>query len=140
MPMKSRELSTRGQKVLLVELCDEEPFTTIGTTTYTYHIRGGVLRDVGPSIEDIVVHANGRNFSSVFKYKVIGQYSYDGETWTDFAADLLTQQTTSGAKIGSAYSTRTDFGLRIRFKVAVIDAGAKENGVLSVTVAVKLAT
>jgi hypothetical protein len=130
-----------GQKVILVELCDERSFTTLGGGAYANSIVGPVLKDMGPFIEDIVVHANGRNFSTNFKYKILGQYSYDGETWTNFASDVLSEQTTTGTKISSAYSTRTDLGLRIRFKIGVNDtAAAKETGTLSVTVAIKVAT
>lgn len=143
MPMKREGPDMVGpgnQKVLFVELCDERTWNTIGSASYNNFIVGPILKDVGPLVEDIVVHALGRNFSTNFKYKVIGQYSYDGETWTTFAADLLSEQTTTGAKISSAYSTRTDFGLRIRFKIGVNDTGAKETGTLSVMIAVKLAT
>jgi hypothetical protein len=130
-----------NQKILMIELCDERAFTTLGSGAYANSIVGPQLKGVGPFVEDLVVHANGRNFSTNFKYKIIGQYSYDGETWTTFAGDLLSEQTTTGAKISSAYSTRTDFGLRIRFKIGVNDTGAaKETGTLSVTIAVKIAT
>ena len=99
---------------------------------------GPVLEGIGPSIQDIVIHVLGRTFSSNFKYKVTAERSYDGETWTAFAADVLNEQTTVGYKISSAYSTRTDLGLMIRFLISVSDTGSKEIGTLSVSVSIRL--
>lgn len=99
-----------------------------------------MLDGLGPHIQDIVVHALGRAFSTNFGYKVTAERSYDGETWTAFSADILSAQTTTGYKLSSAYSTRGDLGLMIRFRVEVNDGGAKEVGTLSITAAIRLWT
>lgn len=124
---------------MTVVLCEEETFTTTGAgATYVARPVGPVLDGLGPYIQDIVVHAYGRAFSTGFGYKVTAERSYDGETWTPFSADLLSAQTATGYRPLSAYSTRGDFGLMIRFKVEVNDGGAKEIGTLSITVAIRL--
>jgi len=135
------DLDSATGKVMLIELCDEEQFATNGAGAWVSNYRGPWLKGMASNVEDIVVHANGRSFSANFQYRVSAEYSYDGETWTTFASVILTAQTTTGAKIGAAYSDRTQFGPMIRFKVGVNDsATAKESGVLSVTIAIKLAS
>lgn len=124
--------------VLTFELCDEETFTSPGATSYLARPVGPVLDGLGPHIQDIVVHVLGRVFSSNFKYKVIAERSYDGEAWTVFSADVLSEQTTTGYKISSAYSTRSDLNVMIRFLIAVSDTGSKEIGTLSASVAIRL--
>lgn len=121
-------------------LCDEETYTSTGQSTYVGRPVGPVLDGLGPHVQDIVVHVLGRAFSTGFKYKVTAERSYDGETWSPFSADVLTEQTTTGYKISSAFSTRTDLGLMIRFKIEVSDSGSKEVGTLSATVAIRLWT
>lgn len=124
--------------MIVIELCSEEQFTSNGTSTYVGRPIGAAIDGGGPGIQDIVVHVLGRAFSTGFKYKVTAERSYDGETWSAFSSDLLGEQTTTGYKISSAYSTRTDMGLMIRFKIETSDSGAKEIGVLSVSVAIRL--
>lgn len=128
----------RDARVITVEICEELTFTSAGTGAYVSKPIDPVLDGLGPEIQDLVVHVLGRAFSANFKYKVTAERSYDGEVWTAFAAELLSEQTTTGYKTSSAYSTRTDFGLLIRFKVETSDAGAKEIGTLSITVAIRL--
>ena len=130
--------TSRDPRVILVEICTELQFITSGSGSYVARPIGPVLSGLGPWIQDLVVHANGRAFSTNFAYKVTAERSYDGETWSAFSGEVLSEQTTTGYKVSSAYTTRTDFGLMVRFKVETDDAGAKEVGTLSITVAVRL--
>lgn len=130
----------RGRKVLLVTLCDEEEFVTVGDGAYKEFLRGPWLKDFGPKIQDIVVHSNGRNFGTTFKYRIMGEYSYDGETWTGFGTPILGQQVSAGQRISDAWTDRSVFGPWIRFKVSINDTSVKEPGTLSVVVAIKLFT
>lgn len=133
--------SSQLPRVLTLELCRERQFTTTGGggSVWTTHVLVSDLAGVGPAIEDIVVHIYGRGFSTNFTYRIIAQKSYDGVDWSAFASALVASTTASGNTISSAYSTRTDFGLHIRFIVEVTDVGAKEIGCLSISLAIRLA-
>lgn len=129
---------SRVAPVILVELCLDRQFTTPGTSTFVAYQTGPVITGIGPQIEDIVIHAIGRNFTANFAYKVTAEYSYNGKAWTAFSTDVLPVQSASGNKIGAAFTTRTNFGLQIRFQIEVTDSGASEVGELSITAAIRL--
>lgn len=119
--ISARPSSSRN--VLFVEIARDKEFVTPGTGTATTVLVGPVFRDVGPYVDDIVVHGKGRNVTGGFTYTVKAQFSYDGESWEDFAGTLLTVATANVTKsqVSSAYTARTSFGRHIRFVVEVND-------------------
>lgn len=128
-----------NDRVLFLELCRDQLFTTAGGAGYVAHLLVNAPPGLPPYIQDIVGHAYGRAFSSNFKYKVTGDKSYDGMDWTAFNTTVLTEQTSGGTKISSTpHSDRSDYGLHIRFRVEVNDTGSRESGVLSVVLAIRL--
>lgn len=125
--------------VVELVLATDEQFMVTGTT-YQDHIVGPVVQGIGPHLEDIVVHARGRSFSSNFRYKVRMQWSYDADDWQPGTpVDLLGEQSITTPVISTPYTTRTNFGIYIRFLISVVsgDTGTA-NGNLSVTVALRL--
>jgi len=97
---------------------------TQGTGTPTTQLAGPVFRDIGQYLGDIVVHGKGRHNTNGFTYDVKGQYSYDGESWEDFASTLMSVSAAIAGKtkVSSVYTTRTDFGRHIRFLLVINDS------------------
>jgi hypothetical protein len=113
--------STRN--VLFAEIANKKSFVTQGNGTAVAVQVGPVFRDVGPYLQDIVVHCKGYTSTNGFFYAVQAEFSYDGEQWEPFTANLITvvAADVSKSKVSSAYTTRTDFGRHIRFLVETDD-------------------
>ena len=126
--------------LVTVELANQQQFVTTGAGAYAAHYVGPILKGLGFHIDDMIAHAVGKNFSTNFKYKITAEKSYDGDSWTGFSAAVLTEQTTATYVVSSTHSTRSDYGIQIRFRIEVSDTGSKEVGVLSATVAIRLHT
>lgn len=128
--------STRN--VFVVEIAKDKEFVTPGTGTATSVLVGPVFKDIGAYVADIVVHGKGRNVSGGFTYTVKAQFSYDGETWEDFGAALLTVVTANVTKtqVSSPNTSRTNFGRQIRFLVEVNDSN---NGVAKAQLSLSVA-
>lgn len=136
-----RKLAMSGNgKIASFTLCASKALLTDGDSSYDDIQVGPVLSGIPLYVEDMVVQALCESRTAGFKYKIKGQWSFDGKTWEDYDSDLLGEQSVSGAVNGSAYTTRTDFGRYVRFLVSVNDAGAVEQGVLSVIVVLKFWT
>ncbi len=127
-----------GRPVMVVEIIKAREFTTRGNGTAQKVLVGPVFQDIGPYVEDIVVHVFGQNATSQFNYTIRAQYSYDGETWVDFANPIANATAGNVNKyvISAPYAVRADFGRFIRFQVEVNDNGtAVEAAQLSASVA-----
>lgn len=124
-------------KTGFIWLAEESLLLTDGQSSYDYTPVGSQLVGLGPRLEDVVVHLVIRNASSQsnFKVAVKGQYSVNGETWHDFTTLLLEDEVGDGYTISAPYTTRANFGIRIRFLVGVKDVGAQERGMVSLGVA-----
>lgn len=84
--------------------------------------------------------AKCQNRTTNFEYKVTGEWSFDGETWSPFDGDILPAQTANGQINGSPYSDADDMGLMLRINIGVRNtAGAAiESGTLSLVLVVDL--
>lgn len=72
------------------------------------------LLHLGGAIEDIVVHAEGTNFTSKFTYLVVLERRFTNVGWVENDGTLLSLVSATGYNIGSAFSTRSKFGRLIR--------------------------
>lgn len=118
-----RAKTTNSRNVLFVELADKKDLVTLGTGTVSFVQIGPVFRDIGPYLQDVVVHGKGYNTTNGFSYTVKAQFSYDGELWEPFAAALMAVAAANVEKtmVSSAYTSRTDFGRHVRFVLEVND-------------------
>ena len=127
--------------VRMVPLCKERLFNTNGTGSYVL-IRVGPQQvwGIGPLLDGIIVYATLRDKSANFEYKVVGEWSNDGETWTAFGADIIGPTTANGQVVSAKFSTALDFGLYVRLLVAVKPTTGTtiETGVLSLTAGFQL--
>jgi len=59
------------------------------------------LRNIGPFLGAITIHAELKNASSStnFEFDVEGQWSMDGETWKPFSSLLMQNQSDDGQRI-----------------------------------------
>ncbi len=108
-----------------------------------YVVTGDDFERLGPAIQDIVVHAEGSNFTPNYSYDVVLQYKYDLGNWTTItgATQLILLQTATPYVIGTAFGDRTKLGLRLRILIRTqITAGStnSQSGTLSATAAVRL--
>lgn len=130
-------------RILVLDLLDERQYTTKGTDSYVYYLLTDEdFSGLGPNIEDIQVIAELKDSTSDFRFKVKGQKSYRGETWTDFGGDVLGEQSAAASPIpGNVYSTRTDLACpRIQLLLGIKNAtgvSTLQTGVLSLMVIIK---
>ena len=137
-PASSPARATTGESsVDTVELCSRRLFGTTDDTNYIYSLVGPVLVDVGPNIQEIVAHWKGESFGSGFTFQIAAEWSFDGEQWEAFTGALASGITSPTPDISSPYTTRTDFGRYIRFKIGVKHVTASTTGTLSVFVALR---
>jgi len=95
---------------------------------------------IGPAIQDIVVHAEGQNFTGAFRYKISLQSRYRNGPWS--STDLLPNSTSEQYQISTPFDNRQAFGVetRIVLRLSVDTAGSgnvAESGVLNITAAVR---
>jgi hypothetical protein len=88
-------------------------------------------------IEGITTHYKLADATANFKFKLRGTWSIDGLNWEVFTSDLMSEVTADDQGISSEYTTKTDFGRRIRFELGTRDGGAVEHGVVTVAVALR---
>ena len=109
-----------ARKVVVVPLCVERQFSTLGSTTYKYYIVGPrKIEAAGPFIEDIVGHARGKDFTAQFNWKLVGEKSFDSEIWNQFSADIIPVTTSAGTANPAVHNNRSDYQLNIRFLIGV---------------------
>lgn len=134
----SQTLRPGPSPVVELVLCKDRLFVATSASDEAT-IVGPQLDQVGPKIEDIVIHARERSVTTNFDYKVELEWSYDGESWASYELLSYTEASAANPVIGSAKNDRTRFGLKIRFVIKVKGAASETNqGILSVTAAVRL--
>jgi hypothetical protein len=127
-----------GKRVVVIELLKDHQEVTDGSAAYVWRPVGpDYVADVGGRLEAITVFTTLKNVSANFAMKMQAQYSNDGRTWTDFAADLTGALSSNGNAVSSAYTTLTDFGRHVRFQLGTADSGASEFCNVSVAVALR---
>lgn len=140
---RSSALTPVTRRILLLPLCVDRLFNTDGAGDFVFDVGDVEAQEVGPYIEDVVISAYGKAFSQYFTYKVVGEFSNDGgASWKAFAGSVLPTQSAGGHVNGNPYTTRTDFGLRVRFRIVATNSQgtAKESGTITATACIKIWT
>lgn len=108
-----------NRKVVVIPLCIDRQFTSLALT-YKYFLVGPrVLANVGPQLQDIVGQARGKDFTTNFKWKLVGDKSVDGEVWEQFGTVIIPEQTAAGQVVATPHAARTDYANNIRFALGV---------------------
>jgi len=127
--------------VRMVPLLKEKLLTTNGTGSYVLmRIGPQQLWGIGPLLDGITLYGILRDKSANFEYKVVGEWSNDGETWTAFGGDILGPTSANGQVVSAEFTVALDFGLYVRLMVGVkpTTGTAIETGVLSLTARFRL--
>ncbi len=127
--------------VRMVTLFKERLFTTNGTGSYVLvRVSPKQLENIGPFLDGIIAYAICRDKSANFEFKLIGEWSNDGETWSAFGGDIVPATTANGQVVSANYTTAQDFGLYVRFLVGVKPSTgtAIETGVLTLALGLQL--
>lgn len=143
---RSGRLSRIQGSVAILELCQEQVFHAYRVATTESEWAQYVLTDesferLGPTLQDIVAHAEVRDLTAKFRYKLVLQYRFSNGDWQD-GGELLSASTAgaAGYTIGTPFNDRQKFGVRIRVVLrAALDSGgnAGERGTLSVSLALR---
>ena len=129
--------------VQFVQPCKGRTFNTtakVSDAVWDDHV---ILETAGYSLADIVVHAEGNNFSPNFTYRVVLQLSFENDTWIDGGGSpyvLVALQATGVYVPPAVFADRTKFGARIRVVVQTqVSAGSTktEKGNLNIGVALR---
>ena len=106
--------------VQFVHACRDRTFNTTAKIADAMWDDHTLIEIAGYSVADLVVHAEGNNFTPNFTYRVVLQYRFENEPWNDGGVTpyILVALQSSGAYVPPAvFSDRTKFGVRIRILV-----------------------
>lgn len=128
----------RGTLVMI--LADDKPFAATqlvaGGQYDEYVLTGSDFLAMGPGISDIVIHAEGVNFTANFTYDVRLQYKFRYGAWQDVS--LLGLQNNGNYIVGAAFNDRTKLGMQVRIVLRTQSSGAAvQRGTLSIAAAVR---
>ena len=113
------------QKVVVLPMFHKKQLQTDGTTTFTYiDVELPQATDWGPYLESIVAYTTTESKTANFSWKVGFFWSMDGRRWNPSSTpvDLFSAITTNADTVQTAYSTTTNFGLKMRFVICVANA------------------
>lgn len=128
--------------VQFIQPCKGRTFNTtarVADGVWDEHV---ILETAGYALADLVVHAEGNNFTANFTYRVVLQYAFENDLWIDGGVTpyvLIGLQTTGAYVAPSVFSDRTKFGARVRIVLQTqVAAGTKtEKGNLNIGVALR---
>ena len=129
-----------GRKVVVIPLASHRQVSSQGSTAYSSILVGPMpLHQSGPFLQTITGYGVGREFTANFKWKLLAEKSIEGDVWSSFANPIIPEQTAQGMIVGNAYESYADFGLQLRFLLAVgnVSGTAIEQGIISAYVALK---
>ncbi|MFH1464908.1 MAG: hypothetical protein ABIO70_11040 [Pseudomonadota bacterium] len=126
-----------GQRVVILDLVEDSHEVTMGAGGYKYRPVSDILVDVGPRMEGLTCHYKLADATANFKVKLRATWSIDGLNWEVFSGDIMSEVTADSQGVGTEYTTKTDFGRRIRFELGTCDNGAVEHGIVNVAVALR---
>jgi hypothetical protein len=123
-----------GVRVMVIPFADNEQFTTSGGTSFEYFELSSLepLRYFGPWISSITAHTRVNSIAANTEWKIVFFWSVDGKNWTG-PTDLFAAQSTSGNVIQTPYTTRTTFGLQMRYAVGLRVTTGTASASLNVT-------
>jgi len=124
-------------------LCETRTFyaLTISTTAYDLHeLTGPELLELGPAIQDLVIHVEASNMTANFNYNIGIQHRFISGAWSTPTPLFLNDITSDGYQISDPFSDRREFGMQTRIVLmANVTAGgaAGQSADLSIAVAVR---
>ncbi len=110
------------QKVVLIPLFYKKQLQTDGTTTFSYiDIDLPQAVDWGPYLESITAHTSTESKTANFSWKIGFFWSFDGRRWNPASTPiyLFSAITTIVDTVQTPYSTVANFGLKMRYVIAV---------------------
>ena len=109
----------KSDKVKVVPACFKKQVQTDGTTSPSHiDLELDVALGFGPYLESIQVHTATENRTANFAWNLVFWWSLDGRQWGT-PIDLFTGVTADGAVIQLPYTTATEFGMQMRYGLAV---------------------
>jgi len=76
-------------------------------------LTGPEFEALGPALDDIVVHAEGRNFQNNYAFEVVLQYRYDEGPWDDSASSVvIAKHSTQDYDVSAPFADRQYLGRR----------------------------
>ncbi|MFH1466205.1 MAG: hypothetical protein ABIO70_17605 [Pseudomonadota bacterium] len=124
-----------GQRVVILDLVEDSHEVTMGAGGYKWRPVSDILVDVGPRMEGLTCHYKLADATANFKFQLRGTWSVDGMNWETFSSDLMIEATSDSQVVETEYTTKTDFGRRIRFELGTSDTGTVQHGVVTIAVA-----
>ncbi len=122
-------------KVRVVGFIQKMQLQTDGTTTPSYiDIQLPEALEWGPYLDSLQVQTSTENRTAQFTWRVVFWWSIDGRRWNG-PVDLFSAVSANQDVIQTAYSTTTNFGLYMRYGIAVANASGTniERAVCSAT-------
>jgi hypothetical protein len=108
-----------ADKVMVVPLVSGYELMSDSTTSWKYiDLDVPQLERMGPMLEELSVHSDTRNRTTNQVWKVVFYKSFDGRQW-DGPYDLFTAVMANGYTVHAPYVTASNFGLRMKFALAV---------------------
>lgn len=110
-----------GRKVVVVRIAENLRISSPGGgTTWTYipvDVPAGVA-EWGPNLEQITAHCKTQARTTSNDWKVVFYWSHDGASWSG-PLDLFAAISADGDTIQTPYATASNFGLKMRYAIAV---------------------
>lgn len=137
----SRRRSGNGSTIMF-DLALDRVFSATspaGSIFDEFVLTGQDFEALGPGIADIVIHAEGDNFTANFSYQVGLQYRYRNGPWA--TAAVLPNQTSGAYVISSPFNDRSKLGMRIRLVLQTQITGVvvvPQHGNLNLCAAVRI--
>ncbi len=133
-------LALQGATIIL-ELAEDQVYAAnqlvAGGLFDEYVLTGADFTNLGPGIVDIVIHAEGTNFTANFNYDVRLQYKFKYGAWSDVS--LLGLRTIGDYVIGTAFTDRTKLGMQIRLVLRTQSSGGTvQRGNLTIAAAIRM--
>ena len=128
--------------MVIYDLCEDQPYSATslvaGGLLDEYVLTGKDFESIGPGVQDLVIHAEGDNFTANFTYQVALQYRFKNGPWQ--SATVLALQTAGTYVIGTPFTDRSKLGMRIRLVLQTqVSAGgvSAQHGNLTIAAAAR---
>lgn len=128
--------------VAIYDLCEDQLFSATslvaGGLFDEYVLTGKDFESIGPGLADLVIHAEGDNFTGNFSYQVALQYRFKNGPWQ--TVNVLALQTAGTYVISTPFTDRSKLGMRIRLVLqAQVSAGSTyaQHGSLTISAAAR---
>ena len=142
--MKSRLLRSPTGKVVVVPLCYKQQLVSDGQDTNWSYIEIPVeeAEEWGPFLMGIVAHTRSESMTAYVRWKVVFWTSTDGRNWSTTPLDLFTEVGVAANNtdaVKSEYTSTGNFGLKMKFGLAVLNTTGHNTSIERAVVTVALA-